>query len=285
MLSRQLITIAILLSASFLGRAQYRICPDTTCHQDYEWVTETLQGTEDGWNVTFTLNRVPQNPNDVEVFRNGVLLQDGDKKVSGRTVVFTAAQAPRPGDWLVARYRSVEPMSPNPSDASGPSSGRRFQDEVTIQAGRAALQNEQAKFQRRTSPPIDTRGVPLLQDAERRSSSGVAMLERRVEHRDESHYSDYLTTQADTVGIDGLGDTAPSRSYTKDTETSNSGYATRHPEESQAASVRMLERMLAQNDGSLEPDGSLLRRELSAKHRRHSKKGAFLQGLWRSGKE
>jgi hypothetical protein len=285
MFSRQIITIAILLLASFLGRAQSRLCPETTCHQDNDWVTETLQGTEDGWNVTFTLNRVPQNPNDVEVFRNGVLLQDGDEKVSGRTVVFTAAQAPRPGDWLVARYRSVEPMSPNPSDASGPLSGRRFQDEVTIQAGRAALQNEQAKFQRRTSSPIDTRGVPLLQDVQRRSSSGVAMLERRVARRDESHYSDYLTTQADTQGIDGLGDPLPSPPYTRDTETSNSGYATRSPEESDIASVRMLERLSAQNERSFEPYGSLPREESSAKHRRHSKKEAFLHGLWRSGKE
>jgi len=76
-------------------------------------------GIVDGANTSFSLTGVPNPPESVSVFRNGLLQKPGlDYTIGGRTIQFVAAATPQPGDTLLASYRlsgaSSPALYPNP---------------------------------------------------------------------------------------------------------------------------------------------------------------------------
>jgi len=63
-------------------------------------------GIVDGSNTTFTLSATPNPATSLAVYRNGILQKvSQDFTATGNTVVFVAADAPQPGDTLLASYR------------------------------------------------------------------------------------------------------------------------------------------------------------------------------------
>lgn len=63
-------------------------------------------GIVDGANTTFTLSAVPNPASSLAVYRNGILQKAvQDYTANGSTVTFVAADAPQPGDTLLASYR------------------------------------------------------------------------------------------------------------------------------------------------------------------------------------
>lgn len=63
-------------------------------------------GTMDGTNAAFTLANAPAPPASLEMFRNGMLLKQGnDYTLSGNALTFLAGAVPNPGDTLLATYR------------------------------------------------------------------------------------------------------------------------------------------------------------------------------------
>ena len=63
-------------------------------------------GTIDGANTAFTLANAPAPPASLEMFRNGMLLKQGnDYTLSGNALTFLAGAVPNPGDTLMATYR------------------------------------------------------------------------------------------------------------------------------------------------------------------------------------
>jgi len=66
-------------------------------------------GIVDGSNTTFTLSATPSPATSLAVYRNGILQKVGqDFTVTGNNVLFVAADAPQPGDTLLASYRLEE---------------------------------------------------------------------------------------------------------------------------------------------------------------------------------
>jgi hypothetical protein len=60
----------------------------------------------DGANTTFTLSATPNPATSLAVYRNGMLQKAGqDFTATGNTVQFIVADAPQPGDTLLASYR------------------------------------------------------------------------------------------------------------------------------------------------------------------------------------
>lgn len=67
---------------------------------------ESPAGTMDGTNTAFTLSNAPAPPASLEIFRNGLLLKQGnDYTLSGNAVTFLTGAVPQPGDVLEASYR------------------------------------------------------------------------------------------------------------------------------------------------------------------------------------
>ncbi|MGD0869099.1 MAG: hypothetical protein ABSB88_06080 [Bryobacteraceae bacterium] len=67
---------------------------------------ETVSGTIDGTNVTFTLANAPGPSAGLVLFRNGIVQKAGqDYTLSGNTVTFVTAATPQPDDTLLAWYR------------------------------------------------------------------------------------------------------------------------------------------------------------------------------------
>jgi hypothetical protein len=63
-------------------------------------------GTINGTNAVFTLAAAPSPALSLELYKNGLLLQQsGDYTLSGSTITFTANAIPQSGDLLVAFYR------------------------------------------------------------------------------------------------------------------------------------------------------------------------------------
>jgi hypothetical protein len=69
---------------------------------------EVPGGTLDGSNSNFTLANTPNPAASLEIFRNGLLMnQGGDYTLSASAVTFLASSIPQPGDVLLASYRVV----------------------------------------------------------------------------------------------------------------------------------------------------------------------------------
>ncbi|MGI8745140.1 MAG: hypothetical protein ACR2NN_21725 [Bryobacteraceae bacterium] len=67
---------------------------------------ETPAGAIDGTNQSFVLSNTPNPPASLELFRNGLLQQQGlDYSLSGGSLTFLTAQVPSRTDLLVASYR------------------------------------------------------------------------------------------------------------------------------------------------------------------------------------
>jgi hypothetical protein len=67
---------------------------------------DTPSGIVDGSNTVFTLSATPDPATSLALYRNGLLQKVGqDYTFGGRTVQFTAAATPQPGDTLLASYR------------------------------------------------------------------------------------------------------------------------------------------------------------------------------------
>ena len=82
---------------------------------------DTLAGLVDGSNTSFSLTAMPDPPTSLAVYRNGLLQKIvQDYTVAGRTVQFVAANAPAPGDTLLASYRltGVDASAPQPFPGS-----------------------------------------------------------------------------------------------------------------------------------------------------------------------
>ena len=63
-------------------------------------------GVVDGSNTTFSLSAAPNPISSLALYRNGVMQKVGqDYSAAGNTVQFVAADAPQPGDTLLAYYR------------------------------------------------------------------------------------------------------------------------------------------------------------------------------------
>jgi hypothetical protein len=68
--------------------------------------SETPAPVPDGVTTTFSLMNVPSPPAGVELFRNGILMKQGeDYVVSGSTLTFYSASVPQAADLLTAFYR------------------------------------------------------------------------------------------------------------------------------------------------------------------------------------
>jgi len=77
-------------------------------------------GIVDGSNTSFTLSAVPDPASSLAVYRNGVLQKTGqDYTLTGSTIQFVAADAPQPGDTLLAGYRltATDSGAPQPYPA------------------------------------------------------------------------------------------------------------------------------------------------------------------------
>jgi hypothetical protein len=67
---------------------------------------DSPSGIVDGANTTFTLSATPNPATSLAVYRNGMLQKAGqDFTATGNTVRFVVANAPQPGDTLLASYR------------------------------------------------------------------------------------------------------------------------------------------------------------------------------------
>jgi len=67
---------------------------------------DSPSGIVDGSNTIFTLSATPDPPSSLAVYRNGLLQKVAqDYTFGGRTVQFTTASTPQPGDTLLASYR------------------------------------------------------------------------------------------------------------------------------------------------------------------------------------
>ena len=67
---------------------------------------EFPSGTMNGVNTAFTLANAPAPPSSLEIFRNGLLLKQGnDFTVYGNSLTFLAGAVPQAGDALLASYR------------------------------------------------------------------------------------------------------------------------------------------------------------------------------------
>ena len=67
---------------------------------------ETPVGTVDGANMAFILAHVPNPPNGLILFRNGMAMMAGfDYTLSGNTITFVTAATPQSDDTLLAWYR------------------------------------------------------------------------------------------------------------------------------------------------------------------------------------
>ena len=67
---------------------------------------ESPAGTMDGTNAAFTLVSAPAPPASLAMFRNGLLLKQGnDYTLSGNALTFLTGAVPQPGDVLEASYR------------------------------------------------------------------------------------------------------------------------------------------------------------------------------------
>jgi len=67
---------------------------------------DSPSGIVDGASTTFTLSETPNPASSLAVYRNGILQKAGqDFTATGNTVQFVAADAPQPGDTLLASYR------------------------------------------------------------------------------------------------------------------------------------------------------------------------------------
>jgi len=68
--------------------------------------SEVPGGTMDGSNSSFTLANTPNPAASLELFRNGLLMnQGGDYTLTGNTLAFLTSSIPQPGDVLLASYR------------------------------------------------------------------------------------------------------------------------------------------------------------------------------------
>jgi hypothetical protein len=71
---------------------------------------EVPSGTVNGTNTTFTLANTPSPSASVQLYLNGLRMDQGvDYTVSGTTVTFTSASTPQTGDLLLASYRYANP--------------------------------------------------------------------------------------------------------------------------------------------------------------------------------
>ena len=68
--------------------------------------SEVPGGTMDGSNSSFTLANTPNPATSLELFRNGLLMnQGGDYTLTGNAVAFLTSSIPQPGDAILASYR------------------------------------------------------------------------------------------------------------------------------------------------------------------------------------
>jgi hypothetical protein len=73
---------------------------------------ETPSGTINGSNVTFTLAFVPSPATSVQLYLNGLQMDQGvDYTITGSTVSFVSASVPQTGDVLLASYRYANPSN------------------------------------------------------------------------------------------------------------------------------------------------------------------------------
>ena len=71
---------------------------------------ETPSGTINGSNVTFTLAFAPSPTSSVQLYLNGLRMDQGlDYTITGSTISFATASAPQTGDVLLASYRYANP--------------------------------------------------------------------------------------------------------------------------------------------------------------------------------
>jgi hypothetical protein len=68
--------------------------------------SDSPTGIVDGSNTAFTLSETPSPSTSLALYRNGIMQKAGqDFTVSGSSLLFVSANAPQPGDTLVASYR------------------------------------------------------------------------------------------------------------------------------------------------------------------------------------
>lgn len=80
--------------------------------------SETPAGAVDGSNTVYSLANIPNPPESLLLYRNGLLMKSGlDYSASGITITFVAGATPQTGDVLLASYRLAG--SSNPTGGSG----------------------------------------------------------------------------------------------------------------------------------------------------------------------
>ena len=74
---------------------------------------EVPSGIINGLNQIFTVANTPSPVSSVEVYHNGILMQQGvDYTISGATFTFSSAAAPQVGDIVLVNYRYANPNNP-----------------------------------------------------------------------------------------------------------------------------------------------------------------------------
>jgi hypothetical protein len=189
-------------------------CNDSACLQGTKWIVDTPNGKEDGINLVFELTSAPISSLEVEVFRNGLRLRDQDFSEDGKTLRFSPAQTPQPGDTLVAEYFAKPTRGTVLLDTHSPEvskGNRNFQDETTIAAGREALALEERRITDASNMTVVavTHGNAMSGASSPRSVA-VRMLVNRAQNGDTVPPVDVRTGYSgDAEGVDGLGDYQP----------------------------------------------------------------------------
>lgn len=74
---------------------------------------EVPSGIINGLNQIFTVANTPSPTTSVEVYHNGILMEQGlDYTIAGATVTFNPASVPQVGDIVLVNYRYANPSNP-----------------------------------------------------------------------------------------------------------------------------------------------------------------------------
>lgn len=106
--------------------------------------SETPAGVVDGSNVVFTLRFAPSPAGSLDLYRNGLLMEQSlDYTLTTNSIHFFLAATPQPGDVLVASYRYANPADPLSSLTSPQvvcsSSGASTSSTALVQLGSCTL--------------------------------------------------------------------------------------------------------------------------------------------------
>jgi len=117
--------------------------PSESQSQRYCAIGEIPHGPINGWNTSFMMSHVPQPNSTIEVYRNGILLEDfTDYQVSSNIITLSPSQVPQVGDTLYVSYLGDTDAAVRSASIPPKSSQTQYPDEISIAESREALRKE-----------------------------------------------------------------------------------------------------------------------------------------------